>query len=82
MPDKFRKSKINVIMERENDFVDNNSIYISAMAHIIINNDFEDMRDDEFWGLPSNIKLLKLCRNEIIEEGYTETLYNNYEKEA
>ena len=68
MLDKFRKSKVNAVTERENDFVDNDSIYISAITHIIINNDFEDMGDDEFWGLPSNIKLLKLCRNEIIEE--------------
>ena len=35
-------------MKRENDFVDNNFIYISAIAHIIINNDFEDMGDNEF----------------------------------
>ena len=48
MLDKYKKSKINIVTKRENDFVDNNSIYISAIIYIIINNDFEDIRDNEF----------------------------------
>ena len=80
--DRFRdvfkktKAKANAVKERErpDDFEDNHSTHISAMTHLVIDQNTVADGEDEVWGFPFNATTSEFYDENIPKESIIETL--------